>query len=258
MRKIVSLARDYASRREAFGKKINQHPLHVQALARMEVETRGCSILMLELARQMGLHDNSSISDQDLLLMRLMTPVAKLYTGKMAVATISEGLECFGGQGYIEDTGLPGLLRDSQVLPIWEGTSNVMSLDIVRAIRKTKGEVLRAFTARIQQIAKQVEGHTGLNKPGKQIEETTLKVVGLLSGSPGLLQFCGRDLALSLAHLYIGALLVHHASRTGSGIDVDVAVGWLDRDLAPLLTRKHLYSTGYINTQYNIVYDEYT
>ena len=44
-----------------------------------------------------------------------MTPVAKFYTAKSAVATVSEGLECFGGQGYIEDTGLPGLLRDVQV-----------------------------------------------------------------------------------------------------------------------------------------------
>ena len=48
---------------------------------------------------------------KDLLLLRLMTPVAKLYTGKQAVAVVSEGLECFGGQGYIEDTGLPGMLR---------------------------------------------------------------------------------------------------------------------------------------------------
>ena len=52
---------------------------------------------------------------QDLLLLRLLTPVAKMYTAKSAMSVISEGLECFGGQGYIEDTGLPNLLRDSQV-----------------------------------------------------------------------------------------------------------------------------------------------
>ena len=68
-----------------------------------------------------------------------MTPVAKFYTAKSAVVTVSEGLECFGGQGYIEDTGLPAMLRDAQVLPIWEGNSSVMSLDVVRAIQKTKG-----------------------------------------------------------------------------------------------------------------------
>ena len=52
---------------------------------------------------------------KDNLLLRLLTPVAKMYTAKSAMNVISEGLECFGGQGYIEDTGLPGILRDAQV-----------------------------------------------------------------------------------------------------------------------------------------------
>ena len=52
---------------------------------------------------------------KDLLLLRLMTPVAKMYTAKSCMRVVSEGLECFGGQGYIEDTGIPTLLRDSQV-----------------------------------------------------------------------------------------------------------------------------------------------
>lgn len=54
----------------------------------------------------------------------------------------SEGLEAFGGQGYIEDTGLPNLLRDSQVLSIWEGTTNILSLDTLRSIQKSKGDIL--------------------------------------------------------------------------------------------------------------------
>jgi hypothetical protein len=58
----------------------------------------------------------------------------KLTTGKQAVSITSEVLECFGGAGYVEDTGLPVLLRDSQVLPIWEGTTNVLALDTLRAI----------------------------------------------------------------------------------------------------------------------------
>ena len=117
MRKMVSLARDFATRRKAFGRPIASQPLHLQTLARMEVETRGCQLLLLELARQQGLVESRMANDQDTLLLRLFTPVAKFYTAKASVATISEGLECFGGQGYIEDTGLPGLLRDAQVLP---------------------------------------------------------------------------------------------------------------------------------------------
>ena len=52
----------------------------------------------------------------------------------------SEGLECFGGFGYLEDSGLPMILRDSQVLPIWEGTTNILSMDVLRAIAKSKGQ----------------------------------------------------------------------------------------------------------------------
>jgi len=66
--------------------------------------------------------------------LRVLTPIMKLTTGKQAVAVASEVLEAFGGAGYIEDTGLPVLLRDSQVLPIWEGTTNVLALDTLRAL----------------------------------------------------------------------------------------------------------------------------
>ena len=61
------------------------------------------------------MHQYQHVFPQDLLLLRLLGPVAKMYTAKAAVAVTSEGLECFGGQGYIEDTGIPTLLRDAQV-----------------------------------------------------------------------------------------------------------------------------------------------
>ena len=66
----------------------------------------------------------------------MITPIAKLTTGKQAVAIASETLEAFGGAGYVEDTGLPRILRDAQVLPIWEGTTNVLALDVLRALAR--------------------------------------------------------------------------------------------------------------------------
>jgi acyl-CoA dehydrogenase len=74
------------------------------------------------------------IDGDETVLLRLLTPVMKLTTGKQAVLVLSEVIEAFGGAGYVEDTGLPQLLRDSQVLPIWEGTTNVLSLDTLRAL----------------------------------------------------------------------------------------------------------------------------
>ena len=65
----------------------------------------------------------------------------KLTTGKQSVMVASEVLESFGGAGYVEDTGLPVLLRDSQVLPIWEGTTNVLALDTLRALQSGDGDL---------------------------------------------------------------------------------------------------------------------
>ena len=79
------------------------------------MEVRGCTALFLDLAAKLGREDAGVIEEEDLLLLRLLTPVAKMYTAKRAVSVVSEGLECFGGQGYIEDTGLPAILRDAQV-----------------------------------------------------------------------------------------------------------------------------------------------
>jgi acyl-CoA dehydrogenase len=78
--------------------------------------------------------ETGDLTPEDAQLLRLLTPIMKLTTGKQAVMVASEILECFGGAGYIEDTGLPVLLRDCQVLPIWEGTTNVLALDTLRAL----------------------------------------------------------------------------------------------------------------------------
>src|SRR5581483_10098906 len=79
--------------------------------------------------------------------LRIVAPLAKLTTGRLAVSSASEYLECFGGAGYMEDTGVPRLLRDAQVLPIWEGTTNVLSLDVPRAIARDQAH--RPLLARL-------------------------------------------------------------------------------------------------------------
>ena len=67
-------------------------------------------------------------------MLRMLTPIAKLYTAKNTMAITSEVVECYGGAGYIEDAGIASLLRDAQVFSIWEGTTNVLSLEALRAL----------------------------------------------------------------------------------------------------------------------------
>jgi len=137
MRRTVALAQDYARRRSAFERQLSDQPLHGETLADLVVEIRAGFHLVFTLIAELGAVEyNKSDQGDSAALVRILTPIAKLYTAKQAVAVISEALECFGGAGYVEDTGIPKWLRDAQVLPIWEGTTNVLSLDVLRAIGK--------------------------------------------------------------------------------------------------------------------------
>ena len=139
MRRGIALARDYAGRRSAFGARLADKPLHVQTLAELEAEYHAAFLLTFRLLQLLGRAEAAEATDWERRLIRALQPIAKLVTGKQAVAHASEVLEAFGGAGYVEDTGLPALLRDAQVLPIWEGTTNVLSLDLLRALSGEAG-----------------------------------------------------------------------------------------------------------------------
>ncbi|HKS27496.1 MAG TPA: acyl-CoA dehydrogenase family protein [Pyrinomonadaceae bacterium] len=136
MRRGLALARSYARRRYAFGANLSEKPLHVDTLAGLQAEMEAAFHLAFFVAELVGLDEAGEIRDEQRELLRFLTPVMKLMTARQAVAVTSEALEAFGGAGYVEDTGLPVLLRDAQVLSIWEGTTNVLSLDALRALTR--------------------------------------------------------------------------------------------------------------------------
>jgi len=131
LRRGLMLAWDYAGRRVAFGATLAEQPLHLDTLAGLEAEAQAAFQLAFHGAEWLGLTECAA---GDEALHRLLTPLVKLTTARQAVAGCSELLECFGGAGYVEDTGLPALLRDAQVLSIWEGTTNVLSLETLKAM----------------------------------------------------------------------------------------------------------------------------
>ena len=153
MQKGVTLARDYADRRFAFGAKLSEKPLHTDTLAAMQAELEGAFHLVFHTVRLVGREDAGTATDAERATLRLLYPIAKLLTARQAVACASETLEAFGGAGYVEDTGLPALLRDAQTLSIWEGTTNVLSLDALRAIAKE--QALRPFLEGLRTAARQ-------------------------------------------------------------------------------------------------------
>jgi acyl-CoA dehydrogenase len=149
MRRAVALAEDYARRRTAFGAPLAEQPLHRDTLRGLRAEFEGALHLTFRVVELMGRDEAGELDAGGQALLRVLTPLAKLTTARQAVHVASEAVEAFGGAGYLEDTGLPVLLRDAQVLTIWEGTTNVLSLDVLRALGDAEGAgPVRAEVAR--------------------------------------------------------------------------------------------------------------
>ena len=238
MRRILQLSKDYSTKRKVFGKPLRDHPLHTQTLSRLEVESRGCLLLLLETARLLGRIECGQASEEENHLLRILTPLLKLYTGKQAVPFVSEALESFGGQGYIEETGLPGMLRDAQVLPIWEGTTNVLSLDVLRSMQKSQNVSVEVFFADIQRRLEQIktaELQDAIQNTLQKQKELQATSSTLVAGGAEQMILAARDFSLSLARLYAGMLLVEQASSSaGSRADIVAAERWSHQPL-PLL-----------------------
>eukprot|EP00731_Ephydatia_muelleri_P022899 Em0015g482a len=145
----------------------------------------------------------------------------------------SESLESFGGQGYIEDTGLPTLFRDAQVLPIWEGTTNILSLDVLRVLQKSNLEVsLGALKSFVSLVKSRISNTRQLERKDLLPSAVALggkvdRVVSFVSDTHpqlgSVMESAARDFSYSLAHIFIGALLLEHATSP-SAMPQDVAV----------------------------------
>ena len=138
MRRALDWAQSYSKVRTAFGKKLEDHPAHQNLLESLEQTFKDCFRLTFFVIELLGKEETSTATENEKIMLRALTPIVKLYTGKKVMQVVSEVVEIFGGAGYIEDTGIPTLLRDAQVFSIWEGTTNVLSLDFLRAAEKEK------------------------------------------------------------------------------------------------------------------------
>jgi hypothetical protein len=142
LRRSLAIAKDFSLKRSVFNQTLDKKPLHITTLAQLELTFRACAQISFYCAHLLG---RTECLDQDMKLLRLLTPMAKAYVCKMGANAISEAMESLGGQGYMEEIGIGRQLRDAQVNTIWEGTTNVLAMDVFRVIRETKGEAVTMF-----------------------------------------------------------------------------------------------------------------
>ena len=194
-RAAVVQAVHHARHRRAFGSRLIEAPLMREVLADLCVESAAATALFLRLAR--------TVDDDERALARLAIPAAKYWVCKRTVTVVAEALECLGGNGYVEESELPRLYRESPLNSIWEGSGNVIALDVVRAASHEPASV-----AAVQaELATTAAADPTLDAAVSQLT----RQVAALGLDRGADQRDARRLSGLLARCLAGSLLIRHA-----------------------------------------------
>jgi putative acyl-CoA dehydrogenase len=154
MRMALAQAIHHARHRSVFQKHLADQPMMRSVLADMALELEGVVALVMRLARAFDL---AADDPREAACARLLTPAVKYWVCKTAPGFIDEAMECLGGNGYVEDSVLPRLYREAPVNAIWEGSGNVMCLDVLRALAH-EGEAAHAVLGALAEEAADLPG----------------------------------------------------------------------------------------------------
>lgn len=212
--------------------------MHAAALAKCELHLRAINQLSFYVAALLGRSEyawfqNKPEDANEGVLLRLLTPVAKVFAARTAVEQISECMEALGGQGYMEDVGIARLWRDAMVLQIWEGASNILALDVLRVL-KGQPQAIAIFCRMIEKMASS-EAPANASAPAKEVLTSTRKSIldalaqlssaaaSMTALKPRAMERMGRDLLFTLARITCAALLREQAVWSVTTGDADAA-----------------------------------
>jgi putative acyl-CoA dehydrogenase len=200
MREGVTQAVHHATHRMAFGAHLADQPLMANVLADLAIESEAATIVALRLA---GATDRAVSGDeQEAAFRRLALAVTKYWVCKRAPAHAAEALECLGGNGYVEESGMPRLYREAPLQSIWEGSGNVAALDALRVLARQPAAV-EAFFAEVGQAA---GADKRLDRAAAGLREELRDELA----DPGQAQARARRVTEQLALVLQGSLLVRH------------------------------------------------
>ena len=191
MRAGVEAATWHTAHRSAFGKVLSEQPLMQNVLADLCVESEAATALALRLAR--------AYDEEDTAFKRLATAIGKYWVCKRLPGHAFEAMECLGGNGYVEESGMPRLYREAPLNSIWEGAGNVNALDVLRALVK-QPETLERFLAEVGEAA---GADARLDAFAAALQDEF--------ADPTTLEIRARRVVERLALALQGSLLVRHA-----------------------------------------------
>lgn len=172
MRRAFIEAKDYAEKREAFGNRLTQYPMVQDTLSKLAAKLHVETATIFDSIRLFEKVTDGVATEAEMVLNRLFIAIMKKESAEQAIHFAHEAIEMHGGNGYIEDFVTPRLLRDAQVLTVWEGTANILGLEIIRLVNK-----LQAHQIFISAMNQRVEALSdSILKPIIQVELDRLKV----------------------------------------------------------------------------------
>ncbi|MFN2388182.1 MAG: acyl-CoA dehydrogenase family protein [Actinomycetota bacterium] len=233
----LAWARAYARVREVFGRPLQSMPAHAATLTDVAVDHAAALALTFRCCELVGRVEADTATDGERALLRALTPLAKLATARWAIAGTAECMEALGGVGYCEDSGMPAVVRNAHVLPIWEGTTNVLALDVLRAGERSGAvaavlQDARAAAASVRTDHNVSQAAEDVDAAVRELERRAVAMAA--SAEPA--EASARSFALGLATTYACARLCLQgswAARRGDPRTAAAAVRLGARGLVP-------------------------
>ena len=199
MRQAVSQAAWHVAHRSAFGSRLIEKPLMQNVIADLEVETEAATLMMTRLA---GAFDRAEDDLAEAAMKRIALPIAKYWVTKRTSETVREALECLGGNGYVEESIMPRLYRESPLNAIWEGSGNVIALDVLRAASRSP-DSLAVFVTELEMAS-------GLDQ---RLDDAIDRARSAIVNTSDI-EFEARRIVEQLATTWAGCLLARHGEQT--------------------------------------------
>ncbi|MFJ6264815.1 acyl-CoA dehydrogenase family protein [Lysinibacillus xylanilyticus] len=239
MRRGYLEAKHYVTNRHAFGKPLTQYPMIQDTLGKFAAKLHVEVATVFDLIQLYDKVTSGQGNKEDIILNRLYIAIMKKETAEQAVHYASEAIELHGGNGYIEDFVTPRLLRDAQVLTVWEGTANILALELIRLVEKfhVHEMFVRVMEERLEKLADDPLVEIVVEQLAKL--DSTLQTFSRLDDATKT--FEAKKVAEKMAHLYESVVAVEWAQRFGGKYeklaDIYLENTWALREIgAPMKT----------------------
>jgi putative acyl-CoA dehydrogenase len=210
MRAVLNQALHHAKYREAFGKRLADHPLMQNVLADLALETEAATLLAFRLSQAF---DASAGDARERAVQRILTPIAKFWLCKRLPAVATEAMECLGGNGYVEEAPLARFYREAPLNGIWEGSGNVVCLDVLRSMEKSPESVEALL------------GEIGAAAAGEPLLARQLQDIRSLLSRPAEAQSQARRIVEAIALAAQAALMSRHSTSEAAGAFIASRLG---------------------------------